>query len=584
MLDKRRQAGLLDVILRTGWLDRRALLRAAGTLGLAGPFATAACNTSAAAQDAGGALISSRPREAVMQEILAEYPLRREGAPDGGTVVLATVGDLASFNPLLESNAGPLLGLVYEGLVGVHPVDGAIVPGLADYELAADGVTYTFRIHPDARFHDGAPVTAADAEFSLATILDPAFNSPIASSVRDVLKSYRAVDDRTFEMVSVEPIASFLYDAPPPVMPKHVWAEVAPADWPSDPGSTGEDPARVVGSGPFRFVEWIQGEHTTLARNDDYWDRALGRVPYLDEIVFRVLPDVPTTVLALKAGDVDVADLPPEEIDQLATADGLAVVRYEGLNFVFYAYQLDPGETPLFQDRAVREALFVALDRHAIVDQILAGEGEVASGTHAPLSPAYAPDEFEPYAYDPGRARDLLAQAGWTDADGDGVVEKEGQRLSFTMLSPGESATATLVDAYMQDAWNEVGVEMTPEPLPFPILLDRIDARDFEMARLGFAWNVDPGQGLMFETEAAFNFFGYSNPEYDRLEIEQRRTLDPARRIDLILEQAKIVWEDLPVGILAFRTLGVGHNARLQSFFPNAYSYYWSAPFWYLEG
>ena len=100
-----------------------------------------------------------------MQEILAAYPLRREGAPEGGSVIIGNLGDLETVNPLLASSvaAGELLSLVYEGLVGVHPVDGSIVAGLADYELAADGVTYTFRIHPDARFHDGAPVTAADA-------------------------------------------------------------------------------------------------------------------------------------------------------------------------------------------------------------------------------------------------------------------------------------------------------------------------------------------------------------------------------------------------------------------------------------
>jgi ABC-type transport system substrate-binding protein len=136
----------------------------------------------------------------------------------------------------------------------------------------------------------------------------------------------------------------------------------------------------------------------------------------------------------------------------------------------------------------------------------------------------------------------------------------------------------------MHDAWADVGVEMTPEPLPFPTLLDRINARDFEMVRLAFGWSADPGQGAMFATGAAFNFSGYSNPEYDRLEAEQLSTLDPAQRIDLIREQAKIVWEDLPLGILAFNVLGVGHTERLHNVFPNAYSLLWSAPYWYLEG
>ena len=520
-----------------------------------------------------------------MQEILAAYPLRRDGAPGGGSVVVANLGDLESVNPLLASSvaAFELLSLVYEGLVGVHPVDGSIVPGLADYELAADGVTYTFRIHPDARFHDGAPVTAADAAFSLEAFLDPT-SLTFSSSLEAVLKSYRIVDERTFEMVSNGPVASFLYEAVPVVvMPKHVWAGVAPADWPSDPGSTGQDPARVVGSGPFRFAEWVLGDHVRLARNDDYWDRVLSRVPYLDNLIFVVLPDSGSIVLALEAGDVDVAWGGAAMFDRLAGADGLAVVSYDDLGFTYYAYQLDRDKTPLFQDKAVRQALFVALDRQAIVATIRPGHGEVARGTHAPPSPAYAPDEFAPYDYDPERARELLAQAGWADADGDGVVEKEGQRFSFTMLIRSGSSGYELLATYMQDAWSQVGVEVTLEPLPFPTLLDRVSAGDFEMVLLGQDFTADPGQGWMFATGG--NFFGYSNPEHDRLEEEQRRTLDREQRIALITQQAKIVWDELPVGILAFNTRGVGHTERLRNIFPNAFGgLMWSAPFWYLEG
>ncbi len=315
------------------------------------------------------------------------------------------------------------------------------------------------------RFHDGAPVTAADAEFTLGTILDPA-NLGLASSIEAVLKEYRAVDDTTFVMVSNGPIASFLYDAALPilVMPKHVWAGVAPADRPSDPGSTGEDPARVVGSGPFRFVGRVQGDHVTLARNDDYWGRELSRVPYLDKLMFQAMPNSDTRTLALEVGDVDVARMQPTDIDRFVNGGEVEVVSYDALGYTCYACQLDPGKTPLFQDKAVRQALFVALDRQAIVDSLLEGLPAIARGTQPPPSPAYRPNEFEPYEYDPARARDLLAQAGWTDADGDGWVEKDGQRFSFAMLVRADSATRVSIATYLQDAWKDVGVEMTVEP------------------------------------------------------------------------------------------------------------------------
>jgi peptide/nickel transport system substrate-binding protein len=586
MRDQWRQAGLLPSLLSSSRLNRRALVRTAGTVAVAGPVGVTARRLGAAAQDAGEAIIRSRPRAAVMQEILAAYPLRREGAPEGGSVIVGNLGDVQTVNPLLagSNTEVELVSLVYEGLVGMHPIDGSIIPWLADYELAADEVTYTFRIHPDARFHDGAPVTAADAAFTLEMLLDPA-NVGLASSIEAVLKEHRVVDDKTFVMVSNGPIASFLHDTVLLilVMPKHVWASVAPEDRPADPGSTGEDPARVVGSGPFRFAGRVPGDHVTLARNDDYWNRELSRVPYLDELIFQAMPDSQTRALALDVGDVDVARVPPTDIGRFANGGGVAVVSFDALGFTCYACQLDPGKTPLFQDKAVRQALFIALDRQAIVDSLLEGLSTVARGTQPPLSPAYRPGEFEPYDYDPERARELLAQAGWTDADGDGVVEKEGQRFSFSMLVRADSATRVSIATYLQDAWKDVGVEMTLDLVDFGTVGDRMDAGDFEMVLYAQGLGVDPSQGWFFATGA--NFFGYSNPEFDRLEAEQRRTLDPAQRIELIVKQSKIVWDELPIGILTFDGQTVGHTERLRNIFPNTYGgIFWSAPFWYLEG
>ena len=584
MRDELRHTGLPQSLLRTGRLNRRTLLRTAAAIGVAGPFGVAARRTSAT-QDTGGAIIRSRPRADVMQDILAAYPLRREGAPEGGSVITSNLGDFDSVNPLVAGTTGAfdLIVLIYEGLVGVHPVDGSIIPGLADYELAADGVTYTFHIHPDARFHDGVPVTAADAAFTFDTLLDPTGFSFFAS-FEAILKSYRTVDDRTFEMVSNGPMASFLYEVvqPFPVMPKHVWENVAPADWPSDPGSTGEDPARVVGSGPYRFVKWVPDDHATLARNDDYWDRELGRVPYLDNIIFQIMPDSQARSLALDVGDIDMARMGAAELERFANHDEIEVVSFDDLGFTYYAGNLDPDKTSLFQDKVVRQALYIALDREAIIEFIFGGQGQAALGTQPPLSPAYAPDKFAPYPYDPARARELLAGAGWTDADGDGVVEKDGQRFSFTMLHRGDSSVRTNLAVYLQDAWAEIGVEMKVNGIDFGAMNDRIDAGDFEMVLLGVGGTIDPGQGGIFGTGA--NFIGYSNPEFDRLDAEQRRTLDPVRRIDLIVEQSQIVWDELPVGIVGFGGGNVGHTKRLHNFYPNTFGgLMWSAAFWYLE-
>jgi len=151
------------------------------------------------------------------------------------------------------------------------------------------------------------------------------------------------------------------------------------------------------------------------------------------------------------------------------------------------------------------------------------------------------------------------------------------------LLSRNDNAGDTSLVAYMQQAWAEIGVKVTLEPLPAETLFERFDARKFEMAMLRASWSVDPGQGAMFGTGDGGNALGYSNAAYDQLEVEQRSTMDPAQRVDLIIDQAQIVWDELPIGVLAFIRQSVGHTKQLHNVFPNTFGLFWSAPFWYLE-
>ena len=216
-------------------------------------------------------------------------------------------------------------------------------------------------------------------------------------------------------------------------MPKHIW-EAAPFDaWEGDPGSTGQDSSRVIGTGPFRFVEWIQDDHVTLARNDAYY----GVVSAVDEFIFRVLSDDTAVFNALEAGEIDLVDhIPGYAVEELRAIEGVTVETFDSLFAATYAYNLDPQKTTLFQDRGVRQALLYALDREAMVQSLLNGFGEVAMGIHPPLAAGYAPDRIQTrYEYDPEKATALLAQAGWTDTNGDGTVDKNGQELKFELVT-----------------------------------------------------------------------------------------------------------------------------------------------------
>jgi peptide/nickel transport system substrate-binding protein len=571
-----------------------AVLAAAATARAGADPALAGRATPAAGASPVGSypVLQSVPRQEYADALFATFPMSEPGN-EGGQIIWGDLSDISSVNPMLGADepTNPFLSLVFESLTYTSPIDGQHVPGLADsWERAEDGVTYTFRLNPNATFHDGTPVTADDVVFSIDAQLSPDTGSQYTSSLDAALASYRKIDDHTVEIVSDGPRANFLFDLIVPVVPKHVWEGVPFADWAADPGSTGQDPSRVVGSGPFKFVEWVQGEYAMLERNPDYWNTVSGKVPTIERFTMQVFPDETTLVQALRTGQVDwVHDVPEPEVEGLQNTEGIVVHTFPTFDFGFYFMNLDPEKSPFFQDKAVREALFRALDRQAIIDNIFLGFGEVAVGTQSLLSAAYAPDRIDnPYAFDLDAARALLEEAGWVDADGDGIREKDGQPLSFGMTYTEGVTTYEQLVPYLQQQWREVGADMQPNPVPFPTLLDQvITTHDFDTALLGFSWVADPDQKAMFacdQYEGGFNAGRYCNPAYDELALAADRELDPERRLEMLIEASQIVWNDLPIGILRFGEDTDANTARMQNFYPNDYQYQvWSMPWVWLQ-
>jgi peptide/nickel transport system substrate-binding protein len=289
--------------------------------------------------------------------------------------------------------------------------------------LPTDGRTYTFHLNQDAKWHDGTDITADDVQFSFDALANLEVGSSYTQSFLDSTESWRVIDEHTFEVVAREPLFTFLYDLVTWIIPRHIWENVPVADWRTDPGATGQDPSRVVGSGAWKFGEWLQGESITLNRNDDYFQK----VPYLDSYVIRIWPDQTSVINALLNGELDSAGLEPGDVGPVEATEGLVVSIYPTRGFSFYGTNMDPEKTTLFLERPVRQALLHGLDRESIVNDIWLGYAEVAQGTQPVISYAYAPDQITTrYDYDPDRARALLAEAGWTDSDGDGLSIKMG--------------------------------------------------------------------------------------------------------------------------------------------------------------
>lgn len=532
----------------------------------------------ALAQDAtpsSGAVTPSQTRAEVTAAFVEAMGFTEAASP-GGTLVAAIASDVQTIQPLLaddEDSVG-LVGLLYEPLVGMDLISGAPAPnGLADsWDIAADGVTYTFHLNQDAKWHDGTDITAADVQFSFDALANPEVGSSYAQSFLDATASWRVIDDDTFEVVAREPLFTFLYDLVSWVIPKHIWEGVPVADWRTDPGATGQDPTRVVGSGPFRLREWLPGESITLDRNDAYF----AKQPYLDSYTLVIRPDQTAIVNALLNDEIDTARLEPADIAPVQETDGLAVATYPTADFTFYLTNLDPEKTTLFQDVRVRQALLYALDRESIARDILLENALVAHGTQPVISYAYAPERLTTqYTYDPEKAKALLAEAGWADADGDGILEKDGTPFSFEVLYTAGSPTFDQEVAYMQDAWRQVGVEAQPTALEFAALVDTITGEhNFAMAFLGFGWDATYIQDLMFgcnQYEGGFNIVRYCNPTLDEINAEAKRTLELEPRRELVIQATDLINEDLPVAVLHFSNANIGYNSRLQNYQPTAW-------------
>jgi peptide/nickel transport system substrate-binding protein len=516
--------------------------------------------------------IMSQTREEVQAEIAEELGYT-EAATPGGTFIDANTGDIQTIHPLLADDEGSLavVSLLYDGLVGGDVRTGGPAPtGLADYwEIASDRVTYTFHLNTAARWHDGVDITAEDVQFSFDALANPEVGSAYTQSFLDAVASWRVIDEDTFEVVAKEPLYTFLHNVANWIIPKHIWENVPVADWRTDPGATGQDPARVVGSGAWKFQEWRQGESVTLVRNDDYYQK----VPYLDTYVIRIWPDQTAITNALLNGEVDAAELEPSDVETVKATEGLEVATYPTGNFSFYMTNLDPEKTELFRDQRVRQALFYALDRESIVTDILLGNAEVAHGTQPVISYAYAPERITTkYAYDPEKARALLAEAGWTDTDGDGILDKDGQGFSFELIYSSGSPTIDQVVAYMQDAWRAIGVEMTPAALEFAALVDILTGdHGFDVALLGFGWDTTYIQDAMFgcdQYEGGFNLVKYCNEQVDQLNAQAEREFDEATRRELLIEATNLVNEELPVAVMHFSKANIGYSDRLQNFMP----------------
>jgi len=380
-----------------------------------------------------------------------------QGAPQGGTVTIALPAQPESLNPILpgELSSSIVQGALFAPLTAQHPETFEIVPYLAtSWEANADVTAWTFHLHPDAKWHDGVPLTAHDVKFTFDRILDPTENAQSYADVKHV-ERVEVVDEHTvtFHLSQVDglfPDRLALGALQP--LPRHLFEKYAKlAD------AVELNTAKPVGSGPFKLVGLQTGSYIELAAFDDFF---LGR-PNLDTLVFSIVPDMNVRVARLRAGDIDWTDIEPTHAAALANDKRVEVIPVSSSRYAVLDFAFEGPYAPLFADARVRIAMAHAIDHDLILETVGLGRGWNMNGAYIPfvLSEIPAPD-IEPYAYDPELAKRILAEAGWTDTNGDGTIDKDGREFAFPLLVDRGNVQREQIGLILQDEFEALGMDV----------------------------------------------------------------------------------------------------------------------------
>ncbi|HEV2035814.1 MAG TPA: ABC transporter substrate-binding protein [Candidatus Dormibacteraeota bacterium] len=477
----------------------------------------------------------------------------------GGHIIEGNFSDIRTLNSMLSSDtaSNQLIGLMFDGLLNVKK-NGDLIGALAkDVPItSADGLTYTFKLRPNLKWSDGQPITADDVIFTYELAYDPKYadvSSPRRGDLSKYIASVTAPDPQTVVIKTTQVFAPFLGShGSYGILPKHILGnmtskEINTADFNSGPSVT---------NGPFKFIKWDKGQQVTLARNDNYW----AGPPYLDQYVYKVLPDSVAVTTQLKTGEIDIGPVDPSQFDSVKTAANVTMTEFPTPTFTFYAYNLDPAKLggELFSDKAVRQALLYALDRQKIVDAVFFKHGVVANGVEPPTSWAYKDKPQVIYTFDKAKAMSLLDGAGWT-VGSDGTRAKGGVKLKFNMITNAGNKQRESMLTVMQQSWKDIGVDATPQLIQFPQLVSQIvSIRTFDVFLVGFNWSIDPDEAPLFHSRntvaGGFNGADFKNTDVDNLLDQAIVTLDRAKRKSLYFQFQDIMSDQVPSPIILFNT------------------------------
>jgi len=467
------------------------------------------------------------------------------GATSKTTLVYGS-NDYSSINPALYEH-GEINSLIFSGLTA-RDKDNKITAGLAEsWEYDKDNFVYTFHLRKGVLWHDGKPFTSKDVKFTLEAIMNPDNASEIASNYEDIT-AIETPDETTVKITLKAPNVAMLDYLTIGILPAHL---LDGKDLANDPYN--QSP---VGTGPYKLTEWDFGQSIVLEKNTNYY---LGE-PKIERIIFKIVPDTKARALQLKSGELDMAQITPQDAEEFKKDDRYQVYNMNTSDYRGILYNFN---NPLFRDhRELPAALSYAIDRQPIIDSVLLGKGKVA---YSPLQMSeYNNPDIEKYDYNPEKAKSLLQAGGWKQG-ADGIYEKDGTRLAFTInCGEGDQVRVDMANICAQQL-REIGVDVKVA------MNAQTDWENQESYLIGWGSPFDPDDHTykVFGSNKGSNFSAYSNTKVDELLKKARETDVTADRLKYYQDFQTELAKDPAYTFIAYADAIYVTNKNISGITPN---------------
>ena len=487
------------------------------------------------------------------------------------TLILSIPTEPKTLNVIVaqEASSTEITQYLFQGLTEFNPHTEEVEPKLAEgWEYSDDGLIWRFYLRKNVKWSDGTPFTAKDVIFTFNEII---FNSKIPTGSRDIFMvegkpvNVRMIDDYTVEFSLPALFAPFLFTLSQPILPEHILKSSVKKGKFTSAWGIGEDPRNIVGTGPFKISTILPGEKVELIKNEFYWmkDKLGVSLPYLERIIFLIIPNAENQILRFLEGETDYYGLRGEDYPLLkpleSEKDFTIYKTGPSLGSYFAAFNQgskDKVKRKWFKNRDFRKALAYALDRDAISDIVFNGLAVKQCAPVSPSVPKFFASDVKCYEYNPARASQILKESGFEKRSDGFLYDSDGNLVELILMMTAEQPTRFQMAQMIREDWSKLGIKVHLLSLEFNTLVTKLTVtKDWEIALIGLTGSPDPHFGANVWLSGGNLHFWNLNPknpsawelEIDELFRKAATTLDKTERQKYYKEWQKLASEELPL-------------------------------------